>query len=80
MAINAALLGLVALQHSVIARPAFKRVPTPEAAERNSYAVMPSLALILLCLFGEPIGGAVWHVERPLGRGLLHTGSAFSIG
>jgi protein-S-isoprenylcysteine O-methyltransferase Ste14 len=80
LVINAALLGLFALQHSVMARPAFKRVLTrfiPEAAERSTYVLMSSLALILLFLFWEPMGGVVWHVENPLGRALLYTGFAF---
>ena len=78
--INAALLGIFALQHSVMARPAFKRLLTrfiPEAAERSTYVLMSSLALILVFLLWEPIGGVVWHVENPLGRALLYTGFAF---
>lgn len=77
---DAALLGLFALQHSVMARPAFKRLLTrfiPEAAERSTYVLMSSLALILVFLFWEPMGGVVWHVENPLGRALLYSGFAF---
>jgi Putative protein-S-isoprenylcysteine methyltransferase len=78
--IDAALLGLFALQHSVMARPAFKRLLTrliPEAAERSTYVLMSSLALVLVFACWEPIGGVVWHIENPLGRALLHTGFAF---
>src|ERR1043166_3535421 len=60
--IDAALLGVFALQHSVMARPAFKRVLTrfiPESAERSTYVLMSSLALILFFRFWEPIGGVV---------------------
>ena len=78
--IDAALLGIFALQHSVMARPAFKRVLTrfvPEAAERSTYVLMSSLALILVFVCWQPIGGIVWSVENPLGSALLYTGFAF---
>lgn len=78
--IDAALLGVFAFQHSVMARPAFKRMLTrfiPEAAERSTYVLMSSLALILVFWRWEPIGGVIWHVDHPLGRGLLLAGFAF---
>src|SRR5688500_333239 len=61
--IDAGLLGIFALQHSVMARPAFKRALTrfiPAAAERSTYVLMSSLALILVFRFWEPMGGVVW--------------------
>ena len=78
--INAALLGLFAIQHSVMARPAFKRGWTrvvPQSAERSTYTLLSSLALIILFLFWEPMGGLVWRVESPVGRALLYGGFAF---
>jgi methanethiol S-methyltransferase len=78
--IDAALLGLFALQHSVMARPAFKRMLTrfiPEAAERSTYVLMSSLALILLFWCWQPIGGVVWNVVHPVGQTLLYSGFAF---
>jgi protein-S-isoprenylcysteine O-methyltransferase Ste14 len=78
--IDAALLGLFALQHSVMARPAFKAWLTrfvPEPAERSTYVLMSSLALIAMFRFWEPIGGVVWSVQNPLGAALLHGGFAF---
>jgi methanethiol S-methyltransferase len=78
--IDAALLGVFALQHSVMARPAFKRVLTrfiPEAAERSTYVLMSSLALILVFRFWEPMGGVVWSVQNPAASSLLHLGFAF---
>ena len=78
--IDAGLLGIFAIQHSVMARPAFKRALTrfiPEAAERSTYVLMSSLALILVFRFWEPMGGVVWNVENPVGSTLLNVGFAF---
>jgi methanethiol S-methyltransferase len=80
LAINAGLLGLFAVQHSVMARPFFKRWLTrfvPEAAERSTYVLLSSLALILLFWLWQPLGGVLWAVRHPLGAGLLHAGFAF---
>ncbi len=80
---NLALLGLFAVQHSVMARPAFKRWWTrfvPVAAERSTYTLLSSAALILLFVFWEPMGGVVWNVVSPVGRGLLYGLFAFGFG
>jgi protein-S-isoprenylcysteine O-methyltransferase Ste14 len=80
LAINAALLGLFAVQHSLMARPFFKRWLArllPEAAERSTYVLASSVALILLFSFWQPMGGIIWNVTHPLGSGLLHAGFAF---
>jgi protein-S-isoprenylcysteine O-methyltransferase Ste14 len=69
--INAGLLGVFAIQHSVMARPAFKRWWTriiPQDAERSTYTLLSSVALIALFAFWEPIGGIVWNVEAPFPR------------
>ena len=61
--IDLGLVALFAVQHSVMARPAFKRWWTrivPEPAERSTYLVASSLALIALFIFWEPIGGVLW--------------------
>jgi len=72
--VDLALLALFALQHSVMARPAFKRLWTrvvPEPVERSTYVLASSLALLLLFWQWRPIGGTVWEADGALARGLL---------
>ena len=78
--IDLGLLGLFAVQHSVMARPAFKRMWTrivPEPVERSTYVLASSLALILLFWLWRPLGGVVWDVQNSVGRTLLHGGFVF---
>jgi hypothetical protein len=59
LVVDALLLLLFAVQHSVMARPAFKEVLTrfiPAAAERSTYVLCSSLLLIALFAFWQPIG------------------------
>src|SRR5882672_11366708 len=72
--VNLGLLGLFAVQHSVMARPAFKRWFTkwiPESAERSTYVLLSSLALIAMFAWWQPLGGMVWNVTDPTMRGVL---------
>jgi len=74
------LLGMFALQHSLMARPFFKRWLTrfiPESAERSTYVLLSSLALIALFVFWQPLGGVVWDVKDPAARGVLYGFFAF---
>jgi protein-S-isoprenylcysteine O-methyltransferase Ste14 len=75
MLINLALLAGFALQHSVMARPAFKRRWTriiPAAAERSTYVLASSLLMFGLFAFWQPMGGEIWNVGDPVGRSVLH--------
>jgi len=78
--IDLGLLLLFALQHSVMARPAFKRWWTrliPEPAERSTYVIASSIALIILFAFWQPLGGVVWSVTQPTAVIVLYSLCAF---
>jgi protein-S-isoprenylcysteine O-methyltransferase Ste14 len=71
--VDLALLGLFAVQHSVMARPAFKRWWTrlvPPAVERSTYVLLSSLLLALLFAAWRPLGTTVWDL-RGTGAGIV---------
>ena len=74
IAIDTAVLGIFALQHSVMARKWFKdrwtRIVSP-VVERSTFVLAASLALILLFSLWRPLGGVVWSVDDPVARGVL---------
>jgi protein-S-isoprenylcysteine O-methyltransferase Ste14 len=63
--VDVGLLLAFALQHSGMARQGFKRWWTrvvPEWAERSTYVLFSSVAMIVLFVAWEPIGGVIWSV------------------
>jgi protein-S-isoprenylcysteine O-methyltransferase Ste14 len=70
LAIDLALLLAFALQHSVMARPAFKRVWTrfvPTPIERSTYVLIANLLTMLLIWQWRPIPIVIWNVTHPIG-------------
>jgi protein-S-isoprenylcysteine O-methyltransferase Ste14 len=81
LAINLLLLSLFALQHSVMARQSFKRWWTqyiPKPMERSTYVLCTNIALALLFYAWQPMGGAIWHVQEPIGQVILY--GVFALG
>ncbi len=66
--VNALLLSVFAIQHSVMARPAFKKwwttIVSP-AVERSIYVLLASLALLLIFWQWQPITSTIWETKNP---------------
>jgi protein-S-isoprenylcysteine O-methyltransferase Ste14 len=72
--VNLVLMSVFALQHSIMARPAFKQwwtqyVPAP--IERSTYVLFSSVALILLFWLWQPMPAMVWQVENTATRDVI---------
>jgi methanethiol S-methyltransferase len=73
--VDAALIGIFGIQHSVMARPGFKNWWTqfvPKPIERSTYLLFSSLCLGLLFYLWQPIGGTIWNVTNTTGAAILY--------
>ena len=79
--VNILLLSLFAVQHSIMARPGFKKWWTkfvPKPVERSTYVLFSSIALILLFAYWRPMTGNIWNAQStpvaPILTGLFFAG------
>lgn len=74
LSVDAVLLLLFAVQHSTMARASFKRRISrwvPPAAERSTYVLAASIALIVLFGFWQPVSGSVWRIHDAPATGIV---------
>jgi protein-S-isoprenylcysteine O-methyltransferase Ste14 len=72
--VDAGLLALFSVPHSVMARPGFKRWWTgivPEPIERSTYVLASCVLMVTLLLLWRPFGPVIWDVTHPVARGVL---------
>lgn len=83
LAVDMALIALFGVQHSVMARPGFKRWWTrlvPQVAERSTYLFATGAVLLPVYLFWQPLPGTVWELESAAARGLVWALFALGLG
>lgn len=74
VAVDLALLAAFGLQHSLMARPGWKRWWTtviPAELERSTYVLVSCVCVVGLLLLWQTLGPLVWDVQHPIGRPLL---------
>lgn len=72
--INAGLIVLFGLQHTVTARPGFKTTLTravPAAAERSTYVLLSGILMCVICFYWQSLPGTLWNIEHPTLRAVL---------
>ncbi len=75
-ALNLLLIAGFGLQHSVMARPTFKRAWTrivPEPLERSTYVFLSNFMMIALFLLWQPMPAVLWNITNPAARAALIT-------
>lgn len=73
--IDSLLISLFGVQHSLMARPSFKKLWTkiiPEPIERSTYVLMASLALLLLFWQWNSLGGIIWNIQNPVASNIIY--------
>jgi protein-S-isoprenylcysteine O-methyltransferase Ste14 len=74
LAVNIFLVLLFGLQHSIMARPTFKKSWSkivPDAAERSTYVLVSGIIMGLICLYWRPIEGTLWNIDNEAARVVL---------
>ncbi len=74
LSINLCLILAFGLQHSIMARPAFKKMITrmiPKSAERSTYVLATSVVLVALYVYWRPISGNLWTTESTTMKGII---------
>jgi protein-S-isoprenylcysteine O-methyltransferase Ste14 len=73
LVVNLGLIALFGVQHSVMARPAFKAVWTkivPKPIERSTYVLLASLVLVALYVWWQPMPTVLWQATTPVGAAI----------
>ena len=74
--VNTGLMLLLALQHTVMARPGFKKAwvkVIPPTTERSTYVLLSGVVFFLICFYWQAIAGTLWNVDNQIVRNALTT-------